>query len=90
MRRALPCGGRGGGSRELRELLAMAAPPAESGVDLGSTTRLSPVRATLRQQSDLGSARVRGPEQQDLFDTKSLRYKISLDFRDKHRICADL
>ena len=38
----------------------MAAPPAEAGgSDLGSTTRLSPVRASVRQQSALGSAKVR-------------------------------
>ena len=56
--------GRGGATRELRELLAMTAPPAGAGEDLGSTIRLSPVRATLRQRSALGSAKVLGPEQQ--------------------------
>ena len=51
-------GDRGGGSQELRQLLAMAAPAPEAGADLGSTVRLSPVRATARQQSALGSAKV--------------------------------
>jgi hypothetical protein len=58
--------GRVRGPRELRELLAMTAPPVEAGADLGSTTRLSPVRATQRQRSALGSAKVRDPEQDDL------------------------
>ena len=51
--------GRANESKELRQLLAMAAPAPEAGTDLGSTTRLSPVRASVSQQRVLGSAKVR-------------------------------